>query len=298
MIDITLDNACLRFLKKYYFLSFCLIGGIIGYNFAFRNYIIPLVILLSAVFFLPVLYLFLISFFLIQFPTLNCLKLFQLGSLDIYLWDVLISFLMVRIFIGAFILKVKRLSSPLNKYILLLFAWGLFSISFNLYLGPEHIKITLTSFARVIFAMSFFFFAIYCFDSEEKINKFIKLVVFLMVFQVILAIVQRVGSEEGFFLPMKIFSPVKGAFGSIDFRSAGTLGSATLFAEELLLFSFIVPYFLFQRQQNKYSGLGLACFSILGVILSGSKGSYLGLLIFFAILCIEFKNKKFLWFYY
>lgn len=265
------------------------LGCLIGISVATGKYFPLEAISFIYLFIVPVFAVLILSFFAIQISPTEYFKIASISSLDFYLWDILILFLVVNLVCSLLLRKKKWVSTPLNPWIYALFAWGFLSVIYSYSFGQEHFQFTLVSFLRTISFTLLFFFVIHYITTREKIETFTKIVIILAIFQVTLAIVQRMGAFTGFFLPMQIFSPVKGAYGSIDFRSAGTIGAVGLFSQAMLLFAFPAVMIIYAKKRS-YKGWFLFFFTLIGIILSGSKAAYLGVAVLVLFLLLQTKT--------
>ena len=216
-------------------------GYIIGKGIVNAKYEYIIIPIISLIVFIPLIILFLICYFLVQFAPLPILKIFSAGPVDIYIWDVFLIVITVKLLMKAYLNKKELYSTPVNANIVVFFLWGLICTLYGYYrFGEEHFVFTFVSYLRTISLVSLFFFASNVINSKKDIEIFVKAVLLILMFQSLLGIVQRSGSVFGFNILFTIFSPNKGALEGIDFRSVGTMGNPNNYGQTLVLFSFAV----------------------------------------------------------
>src|SRR5574341_1807298 len=165
------------------------LGYQIGKSVTTGEYLTLEMISFLSLFFIPVFAALILCFFAIQISPTGYFMIASLGSLEFYLWDILILFLIVNLGSSLLLRKKKWVSTPLNPWIYALLAWGFISVINSYRFGLEHFQFTLISFLRTISFILLFFFVIHYVNTKEKVETFTKVVVILTIFQVALAIV-------------------------------------------------------------------------------------------------------------
>jgi O-antigen ligase len=270
--------------------------GIFGYQIGkliiADNYLALGAIAYLSLFFLPEFSLLIFCFIATQISPTEYFRLGAIGPLDIYFWDPLIIMILIK-FGSLLLLKRRRFfSTPINPLVYVLFSFGLISVIHSYYrFGEEHFLFTLVSLLRNFYFVLMFFLVSNLVDSKDKIRIFIKVILFLIVFQVGLAVIQRIGAFTGFTTFMHIFSPVKGAYGSIDFRSVGTIGNPNLFGQAMILLSFTVTMSFFQKSRS-ISTWFLIPLILAGIAITGSRSAYIGTIVLLLVLFSQLKEKR------
>ncbi|MDI6759290.1 MAG: O-antigen ligase family protein [Candidatus Brocadiaceae bacterium] len=270
-----------------------ILGYLIGKSIAAENYFSFLGIFgFLALLFIPEFAALILCFLAIQLTPTEHFMILKLGSLGFYIWDPIILLLFFRLGSGIALGRKKWPSTPINPLIYALFAWGLVSVAYNYRLGEDHFYFTLVSLLRTLSMTSLFFLVGGFVDGKEKIKSFSKIVMFCVIFQVGLAIIQRIGAFTGFYLPTQIFNPRKGAiYGSIDYRSVGTIGNPNILGQAILLFSFPVLMSFLEKGGHTKRWI-LSSLILVGIILTGSRSAYLGTVVLLLFLIHQLRRRR------